>query len=217
MTAKADFGLLGLAVMGRNLALNINDHGFSMAVWNRDQNTLQKFVAASAGRSIVGPSTLPEFVAALEKPRRVMMLVKAGKPVDDVLDQLVPLLEAGDIVIDGGNTHFADTRRREEALRAKGIAFVGMGVSGGEEGARRGPSLMPGGPEAAWKRPPAGVGANPPKARPRPWRPPRGPGGGRPLLKDVPHGNEVGRIQPNPRGFRLPAPVMGMGAPEIAD
>src|SRR3954466_12755951 len=101
MTAKADFGLLGLAVMGRNLALNINDHGFSMAVWNRDQNTLQKFIAASAGRSITGPATLPEFVAALGGPGGIMMLVKPGKPVDDVLAQLEPLLETGDIVIDG--------------------------------------------------------------------------------------------------------------------
>jgi 6-phosphogluconate dehydrogenase len=217
MTAKADFGLLGLAVMGRNLALNINDHGFSMAVWNRDQNTLQKFIAASAGRNIVGPATLPEFVAALERPRRIMLLVKAGKPVDDVLAQLEPLLENGDIVIDGGNTHFADTRRREEALRAKGVSFVGMGVSGGEEGARRGPSLMPGGSAAAWQRLQPVLEAIAAKTDSGPCVTHVGPDGAGHFVKMVHNGIEYGDMQLIAEAYDFLSRVLGMGAPEMAD
>src|SRR5262245_7847156 len=111
---KADFGMIGLAVMGRNLALNISDHGFRVAVWNLEQPMTEKFLADNAGRDLTGSTTLAEFVAALERPRRIMMMIKAGKPVGEVLAQLGPLLEPGDIVIDGGNTHFQETRRREE-------------------------------------------------------------------------------------------------------
>src|SRR5438045_1039559 len=216
MTAKADFGLLGLAVMGRNLALNINDHGFSMAVWNRDQNTLKNFIAASAGRNIVGPSTLPEFVASLDRPRRILMLVKAGKPVDDVLAQLEPLLETGDIVIDGGNTHFADTRRREEALRAKGVSFVGMGVSGGEEGARRGPSLMPGGSEAAWKRLQPVLEGIAARTDSGPCVTHVGPDGAGHFVKMVHNGIEYGDMQLIAEAYDLLSRALGMSAPEIA-
>src|SRR4051794_10205176 len=215
MTAKADFGLLGLAVMGRNLALNINDHGFSMAVWNRDQNTLQKFIAASAGRNIVGPATLPEFVAALERPRRIMLLVKAGKPVDDVLAQLEPLLENGDIVIDGGNTHSADTRRREEALRAKEVSFVGMGVSGGEEGARRGPSLMPGGSAAAWKRLQPVLEGIAAKTDSGPCVTHVGPDGAGHFVKMVHNGIEYGDMQLIAEAYDMLSRALGMSAPEI--
>jgi 6-phosphogluconate dehydrogenase len=217
MTAKADFGLLGLAVMGRNLALNINDHGFSMAVWNRDQTTLQKFVAASTGRSITGPATLPEFVAALERPRRIMLLVKAGKPVDEVLAQLEPLLEKDDIVIDGGNTHFADTRRREEQLRAKGVSFVGMGVSGGEEGARRGPSLMPGGSQNAWKRLQPVLEAIAAKTDSGPCVTHVGPDGAGHFVKMVHNGIEYGDMQLIAEAYDFLARALGMGATEIAD
>jgi 6-phosphogluconate dehydrogenase len=147
----ADFGMIGLAVMGENLALNIVDHGFSIAVWNREADRVDKFVAANQGKPIIGTKTLEDFVAALSKPRRIMMMIKAGAPVDMTIDKLEPLLDAGDIVIDGGNSWFKDTQARAQRLEARGIHFVGSGVSGGEEGARHGPSLMPGGNREAWK------------------------------------------------------------------
>ncbi len=146
--SKAQFGMIGLAVMGRSLAMNIADHGFAVAVWNLETDVMDKVVADSGGK-LSGYKTMKEFVAGLERPRKIMMMIKAGKPVDMVLAELTPLLDEGDIVIDGGNSWFQDTRRREEMLTAKKMNFVGVGVSGGEEGARRGPALMPGGkPEA---------------------------------------------------------------------
>ncbi len=149
--AQANFGVIGLAVMGRNLALNVEDHGFTVAVWNLEPAMTDKFLADNAGKKLVGTKSLAELVAALERPRRILLMIMAGKPVDAVLEQLKPLLAAGDVVIDGGNTHFAETRRREEDLRKLGLHFVGMGVSCGEEGARRGPSLMPGGTAESWQ------------------------------------------------------------------
>jgi 6-phosphogluconate dehydrogenase len=148
----ADIGLIGLAVMGQNLVLNMEEHGFRVAVYNRTQQKTDAFLAGPArGRGIRGASTLEELVGALERPRRVMLMVQAGRAVDAVLDELVPLLEEGDIVIDGGNSFFEDTIRRERALRERGLHYLGAGVSGGEEGARHGPSIMPGGPAAAWE------------------------------------------------------------------
>ena len=147
---KSEFGVIGLAVMGRNLALNINDHGFSVAAWNLEQPMTDKFIAENQGRTLTGTKSLAELVGALERPRRILMMIMAGKPVDSVLEQLKPILDKGDIVIDGGNTHFQETRRREADLAKLGINFVGMGVSGGEEGARFGPALMPGGTNEAW-------------------------------------------------------------------
>jgi 6-phosphogluconate dehydrogenase len=151
--ARSDIGLVGLAVMGQNLALNIADHGFQISVYNRTVEKTQKFVAdnPSTPGGLVGTSTLQEFVGSLAKPRKIVILVQAGKATDAVIDGLVPLLEQGDIVIDGGNALWTDTIRREKALREKGLRFVGSGVSGGEEGARFGPSLMPGGEFAAWQ------------------------------------------------------------------
>jgi 6-phosphogluconate dehydrogenase len=149
--AKADLGLIGLAVMGQNLVLNMNDHGFTVAVYNRTVSTVDEFLAGSAkGTRVIGTRSLEELVSALEPPRRVMLLVKAGQPVDDFIDRLVPLLHEGDIIIDGGNSNYQDTRRRTAAVEAKGLLYIGTGVSGGEEGARRGPSIMPGGSPAAW-------------------------------------------------------------------
>jgi 6-phosphogluconate dehydrogenase len=146
--SKQQFGMIGLAVMGRSLAMNVADHGFSVAVWNLETDTMKKVVADSGGK-LTGYETMKEFVAGLERPRKIMMMIKAGKPVDMVLDSLMPLLDEGDIVIEGGNSWFRDTQAREERLTAKKMNFFGVGVSGGEEGARRGPSLMPGGkPEA---------------------------------------------------------------------
>jgi 6-phosphogluconate dehydrogenase len=149
---KADIGLIGLAVMGQNLVLNMNDHGFSVAVFNRSTSVTEDFVSgAAAGRpTILGAKTLEELVASLARPRKVMLLIKAGTAVDETIAKLAALLEPGDCVIDGGNSNFEDTVRRSKELAARGLLFVGSGVSGGEEGARHGPSLMPGGDPSAW-------------------------------------------------------------------
>lgn len=148
---KADIGLIGLAVMGQNLVLNMADRGFTVAVHNRTQSKVNEFLEGPAkGKSIVGSHDLKEFVESLKRPRKVMLMVKAGAPVDDLIGQLMPFLEPGDVIIDGGNSHFPDTQRRYEELGKKGILFVGAGISGGEEGARHGPSIMPGGNKEAW-------------------------------------------------------------------
>ena len=148
---KADIGLVGLAVMGENLVMNMESKGFTVAVYNRTTEKVKNFVEGrAAGKNIIGTYTLEELVANLEKPRKVMMMVKAGDAVDTLIDQLIPLLEEGDILIDGGNSHFPDTARRTAYVESKGLLYVGCGVSGGEEGALNGPSLMPGGSVAAW-------------------------------------------------------------------
>jgi 6-phosphogluconate dehydrogenase len=148
---QADIALIGLAVMGQNLVLNMADHGFTVAVYNRTTSVVDEFVSGSAkGASVIGTHSLQELVAMLKRPRRVMMLVKAGQPVDEVLEKLIPLLEPGDIIIDGGNSNYEDTIRRTATVESKGLLYIGTGVSGGEEGARHGPSIMPGGSPAAW-------------------------------------------------------------------
>jgi 6-phosphogluconate dehydrogenase len=150
--ALQDFGLIGLAVMGENLALNIERNGFSMAVYNRTDTRTKEFMAERAqGRNFKATFTPEEFVASLSRPRRILIMVKAGDPVDAVIQQLKPMLEPGDILIDGGNSLFDDTVRRTQELEAVGLRFVGMGVSGGEEGALNGPSLMPGGTKEAYE------------------------------------------------------------------
>lgn len=147
----ADIGLIGLAVMGQNLALNIHDHGFKIVVHNRSVEKTRQFLATAAkGTGIEGAESLESFVAALAVPRKIILMIRAGDPVDQTISQLLPLLEPGDIIIDGGNSRFTDTNRRYESLQEKGIRFVGCGISGGEEGARHGPSIMPGGDESAW-------------------------------------------------------------------
>jgi 6-phosphogluconate dehydrogenase len=147
----ADLGLIGLAVMGQNLVLNLDDHGYSVAVFNRTASRVDDFLAGAARNTrVVGTHSPAELVAALRRPRRVMLMVQAGEAVDRLLEGLLPLLEPGDIIIDGGNSHFADTIRRTGRVEAAGLLYVGTGVSGGEEGARHGPSLMPGGSPAAW-------------------------------------------------------------------
>ena len=148
---KQNFGLIGLAVMGENLALNVESRGFSVAVYNRTAAKTDEFMAKRApGKNIVAAKTLTEFVDALETPRRILVMVQAGKPVDAVIDQLKPMLSAGDMIIDGGNSLYDDTERRTKDLEAAGLGFVGMGISGGEEGALNGASLMPGGTHAAY-------------------------------------------------------------------
>ena len=151
MNENNDFGLIGLAVMGQNLVLNVESHGFSVSVYNRTGEVTDDFVARHPGKRLFGAKTLPGFVASLARPRKVLIMVKAGAAVDAVIEQLVPLLDEGDIVIDGGNSLYTDTERRDAALAARGLRFVGAGVSGGEEGARKGPSIMPGGPASTWQ------------------------------------------------------------------
>ena len=149
--AEADIGLIGLAVMGQNLVLNMADHGFTVAVFNRTTSKVDDFLAGPAdGKSIIGTHSLEEFCASLKAPRRIMLMVQAGAPVDDFIERLKPYLDQGDIIIDGGNSLYTDTQRRVDTLGGKGFHFLGVGVSGGEEGARHGPSLMPGGDPKAW-------------------------------------------------------------------
>ena len=149
---KADIGLIGIAVMGQALALNMESKGFTVAVYDMNPDeTVAGFISGRAeGKNIIGTFTLEELVSRLERPRRIMMMIRAGKPVDDYIEKLLPLLEPGDILIDGGNSHFPDTMRRCALLESKGLLYIGTGVSGGEEGALRGPSMMPGGSPAAW-------------------------------------------------------------------
>jgi 6-phosphogluconate dehydrogenase len=149
---SADIGLIGLAVMGENLVLNMESHGYTVAVFNRTTSKVDEFVEGRGkGKKLIGCHNVKDLVASLKRPRKVMIMVKAGAPVDAVIDELAPLLEPGDILIDGGNTHYPDTTRRTKALKEKGLLFVGTGVSGGEEGALKGPSIMPGGNPDAWE------------------------------------------------------------------
>jgi 6-phosphogluconate dehydrogenase len=151
MKALSDIGLIGLAVMGENLVLNMESKGFQVSVFNRSTDKVDSFLAERAkGKNIKGTHTLQELVQSLERPRKVMLMIKAGKPLDDNIESLIPLLEPGDIIIDGGNTHFPDTNRRTAYVESKGLLYIGTGVSGGEEGALLGPSIMPGGSPKAW-------------------------------------------------------------------
>ena len=151
MQAKSDIGLIGLAVMGENLVLNMESKGFRVSVFNRTVEKVDKFMAGrGAGKNIYGARTLEDFVGSLKSPRRVFLMVKAGQAVDDFIEKLIPVLDPGDIIIDGGNSHFPDTARRTAYVESKGLLYIGTGVSGGEEGALKGPSMMPGGSPAAW-------------------------------------------------------------------
>jgi 6-phosphogluconate dehydrogenase len=195
---QADIGLIGLAVMGQNLVLNMNDHGYTVAVYNRTASKTDEFLggAAAARPTIIPGRSLAEFVGLLRKPRRVMLMVKAGKAVDDTIGDVLAFLEPGDIIIDGGNSHFDDSRRRTEELREKGILFIGTGVSGGEEGARNGPSIMPGGNPDAWpfvKELFRAISAKTPSGEPCcDWV---GPGGAGHYVKMVHNGIEYGDMQ----------------------
>lgn len=152
MDKLADIGLIGLAVMGENLVLNMERNGFTVAVYNRTVEKVDKFVnGRGAGKKFIGAHSIEELAKSLKRPRKVMLLVKAGKPVDDFIEQIIPYLEEGDIIIDGGNSHYPDTIRRTEYVESRGLLYIGTGVSGGEEGALWGPSIMPGGSNAAWE------------------------------------------------------------------
>src|SRR5213083_3002998 len=217
-TNQCDIGLIGLGVMGENLVLNMESKGFSVAVFNRTTEVTEKFAAGRAkGKNIQPTRTLEEFVSALKKPRIAMMMVKAGAPVDAVINQLSPLLEKGDIIIDGGNSLFTDTQRREKELAARGIHFVGMGVSGGEEGALKGPSLMPGGSRESWEviapifRKIAAQVDGEPCCRYM------GPNGAGHYVKMVHNGIEYGDIQLICEAYAILKDILEMQAPELAD
>jgi 6-phosphogluconate dehydrogenase len=149
--SNSDFGLIGLAVMGQNLVLNVESRGFQVSVFNRTTSVTDEFIAENPGKKLVGCKTLEEFVQSLSSPRKIQIMVKAGGPVDAVIESLIPLLDKGDIIIDGGNSLYTDTERRDKYCSEAGMRFIGAGVSGGEEGALKGPSIMPGGPASTWE------------------------------------------------------------------
>jgi 6-phosphogluconate dehydrogenase len=217
-TNQCDIGLIGLGVMGENLVLNMESKGFSVAVFNRTTEVTEKFADGRAQEKNIQPTrTMDEFVAALKKPRIAMMMVKAGAPVDAVINQLSPLLEKGDIIIDGGNSLFTDTQRRGKELEGKGIHFVGMGVSGGEQGALKGPSLMPGGSRESWEiiapifRKIAAQVDGEPCCRYM------GPNGAGHYVKMVHNGIEYGDIQLICEAYAILKDILGMDAAQLAE
>ena len=212
----AQFGMIGLAVMGENLARNVEDHGFTVAVWNREPAKTDQFMAASAGKKFVATKTLEEFVQALERPRKIMMMIKAGAPVDQTIDRLQPLLEDGDVIIDGGNSWFKDTQERTARLESTGLHFVGSGVSGGEEGARFGPSLMPGGSEHAWNAIKPVFEAIAAKSDSGACVAHVGPDGAGHFVKMVHNGIEYGDMQLIAEAYEMLRKVLGAGADELS-
>lgn len=219
MAAVADIAVIGLAVMGQNLVLNMDDHGFTVAVYNRTTSKVDEFLGREAkGTKVVGAHSLEELVKLLKRPRRLLLMVQAGRPVDAVIDQLLPLLEQGDIIIDGGNSHYPDTERRVQNLKAKGILFLGTGVSGGEEGARYGPSIMPGGNDEAWpyvKDIFQAVAAKVPDGSPCcDWV---GPGGAGHFVKMVHNGIEYGDMQLICEAYDLMRHGLNLSAAEIQE
>ncbi|HUP60516.1 MAG TPA: decarboxylating NADP(+)-dependent phosphogluconate dehydrogenase [Thermoanaerobaculia bacterium] len=215
--SRAQFGMIGLGVMGANLALNVEDHGFPIAVWNREPERVRVFVAENNGKKITGTTELQDFVRALERPRRAMMLIKAGTPVDQMLDKLLPLLEEGDVVIDGGNSWFKDTQLRTQRLAGSGLHFVGSGVSGGEEGARFGPSLMPGGTRESWECIRGVFEAIAAKSDSGPCVTYCGPDGAGHFVKMVHNGIEYGDMQLIAEAYDVLRRGAGCGADELAD
>ncbi|HET7696487.1 MAG TPA: NADP-dependent phosphogluconate dehydrogenase [Vicinamibacterales bacterium] len=211
------FGMIGLGTMGRNLALNVEEHGFPTVVWNLETDWMEAFVREHTGRRFTGARTLEEFVAALERPRRIMMMVPAGKPVDEMIGRLAPLVDTGDILVDGGNSHFEDTRRREAALREKRLDFVGCGVSGGEEGARFGPSIMPGGSGAAWSRIKDVLEAIAAKTDAGPCVTHVGPDGAGHFVKMVHNGIEYGDMQIIAEIYDVLHRGLGLSTPEAGE
>ncbi|HWB00527.1 MAG TPA: decarboxylating NADP(+)-dependent phosphogluconate dehydrogenase [Pirellulales bacterium] len=221
MAQACDFGLIGLAVMGENLALNIESRGYRVAVFNRTTSVVDNFVNGRAkGKNFVGAHTVEELVNALAKPRKVMLMVKAGPAVDSLIDQLIPLLSPGDIIIDGGNTLYSDTERRTQYVESKGLLFIGTGVSGGEEGALLGPSLMPGGSKAAWPAIKPIFQAIAAKVGPKndipccDWVGPRGAGH---YVKMVHNGIEYGDMQLICEAYWLLKQTLGLSNAELYD
>jgi 6-phosphogluconate dehydrogenase len=216
MPDRADIGLIGLAVMGQNLVLNMADHGYTVAVHNRTTSRMTDFLAGpAAGASVIGAGTLEELVGTLKRPRRVMLMVKAGKVVDSFIERLVPLLEEGDIIIDGGNANYPDSVRRLKELEAKGLFFIGTGVSGGEEGARRGPSIMPGGSVEAWPQVKSLFQAIAAKVDGLPCCDWVGEGGAGHFVKMVHNGIEYGDMQLIAEAYHLMKSGLGMTHEEM--
>jgi 6-phosphogluconate dehydrogenase len=216
--AKADIAVIGLAVMGRNLILNMDDHGFTVTAYNRTVSKVDEFLAGEAkGTKIIGARSVEEMIASLKKPRRVMLMVKAGDAVDTTIGQLLAHLEKGDIIIDGGNSLFTDTSRRVEEAEAKGLLYVGAGVSGGEEGARRGPSIMPGGSPGAWPHVKdifQAIAAKAPDGSPCcDWV---GEGGAGHYVKMVHNGIEYGDMQLIGEAYQLMKTSLGMSADDMS-
>jgi len=215
--SQADFGIIGLGTMGRNLALNVESRGFRVVVWNREQEWTDEFVSAHRGQGFVGSASLEAFVAALARPRRVLMMIPAGKPVDEMIERLRPLLDPGDVLVDGGNSWYLDTRRREAALRDTGLLFVGCGVSGGEDGARNGPSLMPGGPPEAWALLRDVLVAIAARSESGPCVTHVGPDGAGHFVKMVHNGIEYGDMQLIAESWDVMRRGLGMSAAETAE
>jgi 6-phosphogluconate dehydrogenase len=213
---KYDIGLIGLAVMGENLALNMESKGFTVAVYNRTTAKVDEFInGKAAGKAFVGVHSLAELTARLKSPRVVMLMVKAGKPVDDMIESILPHLATGDILIDGGNSFFEDTRRRTTELAAKGIRYIGMGVSGGEEGALKGPSLMPGGDKAAYEAVAPLFTAIAAQVADGPCCSYVGPDGAGHYVKMVHNGIEYGDMQLICEAYALLSEVAGLSANEL--
>lgn len=215
---SAQFGLIGLGVMGENLALNLEDHGYRVALWTHTEGKVQRFVEQNGpNRQWIGVSTLEEFVAAITPPRRILLMVKAGTPVDEMLDRLASLLSPGDVIVDGGNSFFKDTQRREIAARARGVHFVGMGVSGGEVGARYGPSLMPGGARVAYEMLRPVLEAIAAKTDSGPCVTYLGPDGAGHYVKMIHNGIEYGLMQAIAEAYDLLGRGLGLPATDLAD
>ncbi|NLA59334.1 MAG: NADP-dependent phosphogluconate dehydrogenase [Firmicutes bacterium] len=217
MTNKADLGLVGLGVMGQSLALNFESRGYKVAVYNRDGKKVEEFIEGPAkDKDIVGTYSYQELTAALKRPRKVFLMVKAGAPVDSVIADILPFLSPGDVIMDGGNSHFQDTVRRYNMLKEKGILFLGIGISGGEEGALKGPSIMPGGDKEAWelvKEPLLAIAAQ--AGDNEPCCAYLGPGGAGHFVKTVHNGIEYGDMQLISEAYFLMRELLGMPAPEI--
>lgn len=214
---KGDLALIGLAVMGQNLILNMNDHGFTVVAFNRTVSKVEQFLQNEAkGTKVIGAKSLEDMVAQLKKPRRVMLLVKAGQAVDDFIAKLLPHLEKGDIIIDGGNSEYRDTNRRCKELSAKGLLYVGSGVSGGEDGARYGPSLMPGGADAAWPHIKNIFQSISAKSDGEPCCDWVGPEGAGHFVKMVHNGIEYGDMQLICESYHLMKDILGLSQDEMA-
>ena len=213
--SKQQIGVVGLAVMGKNLALNMESKGFSVAVYNRSPEKTKELVEEAAGKNLVGCYSVEEFVNALETPRKIMIMVKAGEPTDKTILTLLPHLDQGDIIIDGGNAYFPDTVRRDKELSAKGFRFIGTGVSGGEEGALKGPSIMPGGPREAYELVGPIFEAISAKVNGEPCCTYIGPGGAGHYVKMVHNGIEYGDMQLICEAYQLLNDVLGLSAEEL--
>src|SRR5438477_4967554 len=215
--AQAQFGMIGLGVMGENLALNIEEHGFPVAVWNLEPAKVDEFVTKNRGKKVTGTKTFADFTKALERPRRIMMMIKAGSPVDETIEKIMPYLEKGEVSIDGGNSWFKDTQERTKRLEAKGFHFVGSGVSGGEDGARHGPSLMPGGSNESWQAIQPVFEAIAAKSDSGPCVTHVGPDGAGHYVKMVHNGIEYGDMQLIAEAYEMLRKGIGANAGELAE